>query len=57
MSELIRCDKCKIELPREIKGKFLFWNYFSSEGYYSDNELNLHLCKSCFKKFGNWLKK
>ena len=69
MSDLIRCDKCKVELPRRVvKKRFLladlkeyenFYRYTWDGRYIRDAGKNLtksfHLCKKCRLEFFEWL--
>ena len=55
MTNLIRCDKCKEELPIKKDVKFLCWAYenFKSDGYWISDDW--HLCISCYNKFKRFL--
>jgi len=67
MSDIIRCDKCKEELPQKVvKKKRLFGllkgeykeKYYSAiyEGSYTHTEtFEFHICGKCFEKFKLWL--
>lgn len=67
MSDLIRCDKCGVELPKKIveRRKLLFFLKIEySERVYSillgrdvrsDHTKYFHLCKGCHDELLNWL--
>jgi len=66
MSSLLRCDKCKTELPniKHVERKILHdldikENYYTTK--YVKNRFDdrsyktIHLCKKCLEKFELWL--
>lgn len=66
MSELLRCDKCKTEIPNitHVERKILH-NLTIRENYYttkyvsnkfeSRKHKDIHLCKKCLEQFELWL--
>jgi len=66
MSDLVRCDKCKEELPKKINKKKFFglmtssytekYTSFVYEGTFQrEIKKQYHLCKSCSDAFEAWL--
>ena len=66
MSQLIRCDKCKVELPKSKKVKrIVLHDLVVKENWYDmsyytpkikEKKLKtIHLCKKCLEKFEIWL--
>jgi hypothetical protein len=67
MSNIIRCDKCKEELPkkvaekktllRKVKGTAVeyYWSFLLQERVKSEREYSFHLCQSCLDKLKMWL--
>jgi len=65
MSDILRCDRCRIELPvRLVKKRKFFADIEETENYYgyhgthlTANYKDFHLCNDCRESFIIWLGK
>jgi len=59
--EIIRCSKCKKEIPKRYRNKykFLWWNFeyskYESDYYHMTQGFGIHLCLDCMKLFNKWI--